>query len=88
MINSKMWLVVKPTVGLPLFFIGVIVAALSVHLALLLNTTWFAAYWQGSGARAPMRTSELVVPQGASQVTLPAEAAQAGVVLIRFTPSN
>jgi hypothetical protein len=30
--------VVKPTVGLPLFFIGVIVAALSVHLALLLNT--------------------------------------------------
>jgi light-harvesting protein B-800-850 alpha chain len=86
MINSKMWLVVKPTVGLPLFFIGVIVAALSVHLALLLNTNWFAAYWQGSERRA--RTSEIVVPQGAQQVVLPAEAARAGVVLVRFAPTH
>lgn len=87
MINSKMWLVVKPTVGLPLFFIGVVVAALSVHLALLLNTTWFAAYWQGSSAR-PARTSELVVPPGASQVVLPAEAVQGGVVLVRFQQTH
>ncbi len=87
MINSKMWLVVKPTVGLPLFFIGVIVAALAVHTALLINTTWFAAYWQGN-ARPAARTSELVVPPGARQVVLPADAAQAGAILVRFTPTH
>lgn len=86
MINSKMWLVVKPTVGLPLFFIGVVVAALSVHLALLLNTNWFAAYWQGAERRT--RTSEIVVPPGASQVVLPAEAVRGGVVLVRIQPTH
>jgi light-harvesting protein B-800-850 alpha chain len=47
MINSKMWLVVKPTVGIPLFLGGVVVASLSVHTALLLNTAYFPAFLQG-----------------------------------------
>jgi light-harvesting protein B-800-850 alpha chain len=52
MINGKMWLVVKPTVGLPIFFIGIVVASLSVHTALLFNTTWFPAFLRG-GSPAP-----------------------------------
>ena len=60
MINSKMWLVVKPTVGLPLFFGGIAVAALAVHTAVLVNTTWYPAFLQG-GTRGA-RTSEVVVP--------------------------
>ena len=47
MINGKMWLVVKPTVGIPLMLGGVVVASLAVHTAILANTTWFPAFLQG-----------------------------------------
>jgi light-harvesting protein B-800-850 alpha chain len=47
MINGRMWLVVKPTVGIPLMLGGVVVSALSVHTAILANTTWFPAFLQG-----------------------------------------
>lgn len=47
MINGKMWLVVKPTVGLPLFFTGVAVTSLVVHTALLTQTNIFSNYWNG-----------------------------------------
>jgi len=47
MINGRMWLVVKPTVGVPLMLGGVVVAALAVHTSILLNTTWFPAFLQG-----------------------------------------
>ncbi|UPY36216.1 light-harvesting protein [Sediminicoccus sp. KRV36] len=52
MINGKMWLVVKPTVGIPLIIGGVALTALAVHASILTHTTWFAAYWQGKGTRA------------------------------------
>jgi len=45
--QGRIWCVVKPTVGLPLFLGSVTVIALLVHLAVLANTTWFAAYWGG-----------------------------------------
>jgi len=86
MINAKMWLVVKPTVGLPLFFIGVVVASLSIHLALLLNTAYFPAFLRG-GDR-PARSSEMVVPPGTGQVALPADAVRAGVVLAGVAPAR
>lgn len=48
--NGRIWCVVKPTVGLPLFLGGVTVIALTVHAAVLSNTTWMSNYWQGSRA--------------------------------------
>jgi light-harvesting protein B-800-850 alpha chain len=42
-----MWLVVKPTVGLPLFLGGVVIMSLIVHYNVLSNVTWFAEFWQG-----------------------------------------
>jgi light-harvesting protein B-800-850 alpha chain len=50
--EGRIWLYVKPTVGIPLFFIGFVLAALLVHAAILTNTTWFGAYWQGGAAKA------------------------------------
>jgi light-harvesting protein B-800-850 alpha chain len=47
MINGRMWLVVKPTVGVPLMLGGVVLSALAVHTAILVNTTWFPAFLQG-----------------------------------------
>ena len=57
--QARIWLVVKPTVGLPLFLGTVLVIALLVHYAILTNTTWFPAYWNG-GAKA--KHAALVAP--------------------------
>ncbi len=46
--NAKMWLVVKPTVGIPLFLTGVAVASFAVHLAVLSKTNWYSDYLIGS----------------------------------------
>ncbi len=50
--QGKIWLVVKPTVGLPLFLGGVTVIALAVHAAVLTNTKWYPAYYSGKAAVA------------------------------------
>jgi light-harvesting protein B-800-850 alpha chain len=45
--QGRIWCVVSPTVGLPLLLGAVAIIAFTVHFAILNNTTWFAAYWQG-----------------------------------------
>jgi len=45
--QSRMWLVIKPAYGIPLFLGWVSFMALSVHYALLNHTSWFAAFWGG-----------------------------------------
>ena len=45
--NGKMWTVVHPTVGLPLFLGGVALISFTVHFAILRNTTWFPAFFGG-----------------------------------------
>ncbi|MEO1613081.1 MAG: light-harvesting protein [Pseudomonadota bacterium] len=54
--NAKMWLVVKPTVGVPLFLGAVAVGSFAVHVAVLSNTTWVSDFLSGkeigSGAQA------------------------------------
>ncbi len=47
MIYSKMWLVVKPSVGIPVFIAAVAISSFSVHLALTLNTTWVKSFLNG-----------------------------------------
>lgn len=62
--NAKMWLVVKPTVGVPLFLSAVAVGSFAVHVAVLSNTTWVADFLSGKplGAGA-MASAELVLPE-------------------------
>ncbi len=45
--NGKLWCVVNPTVGIPLFLGGVVAMSLIVHFAILTNTTWFPAFFGG-----------------------------------------
>jgi len=47
MIYGKIWCVVKPSVGLPLFLGGVALTSLAVHFSILNHTTWFAQFWEG-----------------------------------------
>jgi light-harvesting protein B-800-850 alpha chain len=50
MIYGKVWLHVKPSVGIPLFLGAVAVASFSVHVALVTNTTWVKRFLNGSEA--------------------------------------
>jgi len=45
--QGRIWCVVNPTVGLPLFLGSVAVTSLIVHFAVLGNTAWFGAYLNG-----------------------------------------
>jgi light-harvesting protein B-800-850 alpha chain len=52
MIYGKLWLVVRPTVGIPLFLGAVAVGSFSVHVALLTNTTWVKKFLNGAAPAA------------------------------------
>lgn len=46
--NGRMWTVVNPTVGLPLFFVTIALTSMTVHHAVLNNTTWFGDFLRGA----------------------------------------
>jgi light-harvesting protein B-800-850 alpha chain len=46
--QGKIWLVVKPTVGLPAFLGGVAIISLAVHAAVLTNSDWYPAFYNGN----------------------------------------
>jgi len=50
MIYGKIWCVVKPTVGIPLFLGAVAVSSFAVHLTLLNNSGWLKGYYNAKGA--------------------------------------
>ena len=45
--QGRIWCVVNPTVGLPLFIGGVLAISLLIHFSVLNNTKWFAAFISG-----------------------------------------
>jgi light-harvesting protein B-800-850 alpha chain len=47
MIYGKIWCVVKPTVGIPLFLSAVAVSSFAVHLTLLNTAPWLKNYYVG-----------------------------------------
>ncbi len=52
MIYGKMWTVVRPTVGVPIFLGAVAVGSFCVHLALVSNTTWVSGFLNGAAGKA------------------------------------
>jgi light-harvesting protein B-800-850 alpha chain len=59
--QGRIWTVVNPNHGLPLFLGSVAIIALLVHYAILSHTTWFSAYWQG-GTKKSAQIEMQVVP--------------------------
>lgn len=57
--NARMWCVVNPTVGLPLFFVGVAATSLIVHASVMTNSAFMGEYWSGQ----EMGTTEIVVSE-------------------------
>lgn len=72
--NSKMWLVVPPAVGVPVFLGAVAVGSFAVHVAVLSNTSWVADFLSGQ----PLGTGD---EMAAAKIVPDAEHAQAAYVL-------
>lgn len=64
--NAKLWLVVNPTVGIPVFLGAVAVSSFAVHLALIKNTSWIESYHQGTGINATGDSAALQTEEGAA----------------------
>jgi light-harvesting protein B-800-850 alpha chain len=67
--QGKIWRVVNPTVGVPLFLSAVVLSSFAVHYMLYTHTTWFPAYHEGGtkkakGAAVPaeVTTAQLTTP--------------------------
>jgi len=75
--EGRIWTVVKPNTGVPLFLGAVALMSFTVHFAILYNTTWMAAFWQGS-AKAPMTASAPAI-ETAPAAAMPSSAAPAPV---------
>ena len=54
--QGRIWCVVSPTVGLPLFLGSVALTSLVVHASVMSHTTWMSNYWQGKAARVAQNT--------------------------------
>ena len=68
--NAKMWLVVKPTVGVPMFLTAVAVGSFAVHVAVLTNTSWVSDFLQGQ----PLGTGDAMSALTPLDNTAPAHA--------------
>ena len=73
--NAKMWLVVKPTVGVPLFLSAVALGSFAVHVAVLSKVSWYNDYLAGKALGTGM--AALVVPdQNTAKVSFTASGSQ------------
>jgi light-harvesting protein B-800-850 alpha chain len=68
--QSRIWLVVHPTVGLPLFLGSVATISLIVHAAILSNTAWYPAFMQGGfkGKAAALQPEQSPATKSAAQL--------------------
>jgi light-harvesting protein B-800-850 alpha chain len=88
--QGRIWCVVNPTVGLPLFLGSVAITSLIVHTCVMTHTTWMGNYWQGKAKTVAMNGSAASVASLSSQaqpgfvVSVNPVAASAGTVGTSF----
>jgi len=73
--NAKMWLVVSPSVGVPIFLGAVAVGSFAVHVAVLSNTSWVSDFLSGQ----PLGTGDEMV--AAEMIQQDLDTAKASYVL-------
>ena len=75
--------------SLPLFFLGVVLASLSIHTAILLNTTWYPAFLQGKpAATAPEQIIGALREGGFSPTVLHRNLASRAAGLVEGSPNH
>jgi light-harvesting protein B-800-850 alpha chain len=74
MIYGKIWCVVKPSVGIPLFLSAVAIGSFAVHVALVTNTTWVKRFLNGGPVAASASTEAPATTAAAPPATVVAAA--------------
>lgn len=82
--EGRIWLYVKPTIGIPVFFLAFVAASLLVHASILYNTTWFAAFFQGGAVAA--KAAPEAAPAAAMEAAPAMEANAAPAMETNTTP--
>ncbi len=54
--QSRIWCVVHPHIGLPLFLGSVAVTSFIVHASVMSHTDWMSNYWEGGAKRVALNT--------------------------------
>ncbi len=80
--QGRIWCVVHPTVGLPLFLGSVALTSLAVHTAVMTHTNWMSNYWEGSarprvskdGTSPPIASTDSKSPAAFSMTVTPVPA--------------
>ncbi|HJL42479.1 MAG TPA: light-harvesting protein [Myxococcales bacterium LLY-WYZ-16_1] len=49
--NARIWTVVSPNVGVPIFFIALVTTSLFIHFQVANYTTWFGDFFQGGAGQ-------------------------------------
>ncbi len=84
--NAKMWLVVPPAVGVPVFLGAVAVGSFAVHVAVLSNTSWVSDFLSGQELGAGDAQAALIQEQemqtAKAAYTVPLENGQQEVTVI------
>ncbi len=55
--QGRIWCVVHPTVGLPLFLGSVAITSLVVHASVMTHTDWMSKYWEGGAKKVALNTA-------------------------------
>ncbi|MEM7615266.1 MAG: light-harvesting protein [Pseudomonadota bacterium] len=61
--NAKMWLVVPPAVGVPIFLGAVAVGSFAVHVAVLSNTSWVSDFLSGEPLGSGDAAAAMALPE-------------------------
>ncbi len=75
--EGRLFLYVSPKVALPGMFLLLVITSLLVHASILTHTTWFAAFWQGSGSEVAAAPAAKAAAAAAPAAAASAEATAA-----------
>jgi light-harvesting protein B-800-850 alpha chain len=82
--QGRLWTVVSPTIGLPLFLGSVAVMSFTIHLAVLNHSSWYKEFFNGTGMIKSASAETVVAPNAdlatAETPAMAVEVAQAPVV--------
>lgn len=73
--EGRIWRVVNPNTGVPLFLGAIATMSFLVHFAALYNTTWMRKFFEGSAGRqatASVSAPALTAPAAATPTPAPA----------------
>jgi light-harvesting protein B-800-850 alpha chain len=74
--QGRIWTVVSPNVGLPLFLGSVAVMSFTVHLAVLSSTTWMTDFFNGTGMKKAAAVEEVAPTDNVAMTKTPAFAVE------------